>query len=194
MESSAKTRHFNDLLSTTKALVSPIELQTQKLIAQGQDIMKRKSAGNIADALKEDTSESIAFRKEVDALMKKYGQVTSQTRKTVQTRKAIAVRSQMMKKRAGLNYRSEEEAISLYDAFQTCLIRLVRIPNDVCLEILGSTRCRLDVGATPPPSSPPSTIEPTTTEPIPTTTDLTTTFVSNYIQSVAEEEEDSFES
>lgn len=146
LQSSPKTRHFNDLLSGSRKLVNPIELKTQKLIAQGQEMIKRRSSGNIADALQENSAQNTAFRKEVDALMKKMSEATSQVRKNVQQRKAIAVRNQLQKKRAGLDYQGEEQAISIYEAFQNVLDRLSRVPGDICREILGSTRCRLEEG------------------------------------------------
>lgn len=155
LQSSPKTRHFNDLLSSTKTLVNPIELKTQKLIAQGQEIIKRRSTGNIADALQDNSAQNTAFRKEVDALMNNLSQATSQVRKNVQKRKAIAVRSQLQKKRAGQDYYGEEQAISIYEAFQNVLARLSRVPGDICREILGSTRCQPDEGDSSPTSQSP---------------------------------------
>lgn len=90
LKPSPKTRNFNNLLSSTKRLVNPIESQTQKLIAKGQEMLKRRSTGTIADVFEDNSPTHAAFRKEVDALMKKLSQATSKVRKIVQKRRANA--------------------------------------------------------------------------------------------------------
>lgn len=162
LQPSPKTRHFNELLSDTKSLVNPIEQKTQSLIAQGQEMIKRRSSANVAGALQENSAQNTSFRKGIDALMKNLRQTTSQVGKNVQKRKAIAVRNQLQKKRAGQNYQREEQAISIYEAFQNVLDRLSRVPGDICREILGSARCQLEEGGSNQTSPPPSTTTPIT--------------------------------
>lgn len=136
-----KTENFNELITSTKHLYNPIELQAQKLLVKRQEILKLPKMGNPVDALNRNSPQNTAFRREVVGLIEKLNQATGQVRKNVQKRRAIAVHSQLKKKRAGLDARADEQAISIYDAFQSCLERLARIPNEICLEILGSARC-----------------------------------------------------
>lgn len=140
-KSSPKAKNVNELIAITKHLYNPIELQAQKLLAKRQEMLKLPKMNNPADVLDRNAPQNTAFRKEVVGLIEKLNQATSQVRKNVQKRRANAVHSQLKKKRAGLDTRSDEQAISIYDAFQSCLERLARIPNVICLEILGSARC-----------------------------------------------------
>lgn len=162
---SSKYQNFNDLLSSTRKLAKPIELQTRKLVAQGEEIMKRQSTGNVANALKENA----AFKKEIAALMKKFSQTTSQVSQNVQKRRATAVRSQMKKKRAGQDYHQVANEISIIDALNNCLNRLVNIPVDLCRQVLGNARC-----AALEATVPPTTAETPTTPAAPTEEDQST--------------------
>lgn len=139
---SARNRIFNDLLACTKALIGSIAKQMLSLINQGQEMFK--SPRNIADTFDEGSPKTLAFREKLAALINRLDKATSRARRNVQKLKESALRSQMKKHRAGLSNREEEHAISIYDAFQNCLVRLARISNEVCLGIFGSFRCVLE--------------------------------------------------
>lgn len=139
---SAKNRVFNHLLAGTKALIASIAMQILSLIDQGQEMFE--SPRNMAGTFDGESPKTRAFREKLAELIKRLDQATSRARQTVQKLKKSALRSQMKKHRAGQSNREEEHAISIYDAFQNCLVRLARISNEVCLGILGSFRCVLE--------------------------------------------------
>lgn len=144
------------MLSSIKSFVQPIESQTMKLIARGQGIMRRRRSGNSAT----DLNEKRAFRKEIEMLMQKSSHVTKQARNFVQKRRATAVHNQMLKKRDGLRDDNETEEINIYDAFQAVLKRLINVPIEMCIIVLGKDRCNIEIEGKPTTNAPlPTTLE-----------------------------------
>lgn len=171
MKSSSKNRNFNELLTTTKALAAPLQLQTEKLFAQRQEIIRNRKSGNIANG---NGFEQASLQKKVATLAKNLRRATGIVGEQLQQRKAIAVQNQLKKKRAGLNYANEAKTISIFEQFTSCMKRLEKLPFTIYCEIMG---CDEYPGTPPVPDSIDTTNGPTetATEPTETITEPTET-------------------
>lgn len=159
----AKKRSFqnevvDNLWKEVTSAWTPFQDEANKLFGKGEEISKITDTAANLKARK-------LYKRQMTGLNSKLYAASSRVSRHAHQRRSLAVRKRQMWQRAGRSTDGLDTHISLYSLFESCLLRLGRLPQLLYCEILG---CSADDDFAPIPSLPAAPIigvtPPTATE------------------------------